>query len=106
MDFKTIVRRAGRLDRLQAGKPADAVIDVHHQIAGRETGDLGDEILRPAVSAARPHQPVAENVLLADDGGIVRLEAGVDAEHGKRDRGFGRASACCQEPTGVRLCNL
>ena len=48
MDFQAIVRRAGGLDRLQADEAADAVIDVHDQIAGREAGRLGDEILGAA----------------------------------------------------------
>ena len=86
VDFEAIVRRAGRLDRLQAGKTPDAVIDMHDQIAGREAGRLGDEILGAAGGAARPHQPVAKNILLADDRGVFGLEAGFDAEHGERHR--------------------
>ena len=35
VDFETVMRRAGRLNRLQAGKAADAVIDMHHQVAER-----------------------------------------------------------------------
>ena len=88
MDLETIMRRAGRLDRLQAGEAADAVVDMHHQIAGRQAGHLGDEILRPPHGAARPHQPVAENVLLADDGRVLRLETALDAEHRERDGGL------------------
>src|SRR6185437_8160817 len=42
VDFETVVRRAGRFDRLQAGEAADAVIDVHDQVAGREACHLGD----------------------------------------------------------------
>ena len=41
--------------------------------------------------AARPHQAVAENVLLADDRRVIGLETGFEAEHGERDRGFGSA---------------
>ena len=48
MNFQAIVRRAGRLDRLQAVEAADAVIDVHNQVAGREAGCFGDEILGAA----------------------------------------------------------
>jgi hypothetical protein len=33
MDFQTIVRRTRRLDVLQTREPADAVIDVDHEIA-------------------------------------------------------------------------
>jgi hypothetical protein len=93
VDFQAIVRRAGGVDRLQPGKTADAVIDVHDQIAGREAGRLGDEIVGAALRAARPHQPVAENVLLADNGGVFGLEARFDAEHGQRHRGLGQAQS-------------
>ena len=84
----------------------DAVIDMHDQIAGREAGCLGDEILGAARGAARPHQPVAENVLLADDRGIVGLETGFDAEHGERDRGLGQRERLRPVATVVRLCSL
>ena len=47
VQFEAVVRRARRLDGLQADEAADAVIDMHHEIAGIEAGDLGDEILRP-----------------------------------------------------------
>ncbi len=107
MDFQTIVRRAGGLDRLQADEAADAVIDMHDEIAGRKAGDFGDEILRPARCPARPHQAVAENVLLADDGGVLRFEAALDAEHGERHRRSSAAPvACGQDSTGVRLTSL
>ena len=36
VDLQAIVRRAGGLDVLQADEAADAVIDVHHEIAGRQ----------------------------------------------------------------------
>jgi len=45
MDFETIVRRAGGLDVLQADETADAVVDMHDEIARREACHLGDEIL-------------------------------------------------------------
>ena len=48
MDFEAIVRRARRLDRREAVKAADAVIDMDDEIAGRQRADLGDEILRAA----------------------------------------------------------
>ena len=90
VDFQAIVRRAGRLDVLQAGKAADAVIDVHHKVAGREAGRLGDEILRALGGAARPHQTITQDVLLADDRGVGRLETGFQAQHDKRDLRLGQ----------------
>src|SRR5699024_12564892 len=54
-----------------------------HQIAGREARHLRDEIVELAARLAWPHQAVAENILLADDGELVGLEAGLHAEHGQ-----------------------
>ncbi len=48
MQFETVVRRASRLDGLQPDEAADAVIDMHHEIAGRQAGHFGDEIPRRA----------------------------------------------------------
>src|SRR5580700_8964358 len=84
MDLQTIVRGAGGLDRRQADEAADAVIDMHHEVAGREARRLGDEILRLARPAPRAHQALAPDVLLADDGGVVGLEAGFEPECGER----------------------
>ena len=87
VQLEAVVRRAARLDGLQADETADAVIDMHHEIAGIEAGDLGDEIFRPLRGAAAAHQPVAEDVLLGDDREIVGLEAGFEPEHRERDLG-------------------
>ena len=67
VDFQAVVRRAGRLDVLQADEAADAVIDMHDQIAGGEARHLGDEVVGALGRPPRPHQPVAQNVLLADE---------------------------------------
>ncbi len=67
MQFEAVVRRAGDFECLQADEPPDAVLDVNHEIAGRKARDFGDEIVELAACLARPHQAVAENVLLADD---------------------------------------
>ena len=89
VQLEAIVRRAGRLDGLQADETPDAVIDVHHEIAGIEAGHLGDEVLRPLRGAAAAHQTVAENVLLDDDREVGGLEAGFEAEHRERNLGRG-----------------
>ena len=83
MQLETIVRRTGDVERLQTDKAADAVLDMDHEIAGGKARDLRDEIVELAARPARPHQPVAENVLLADDGDLVSLEAGLHADHGQ-----------------------
>ena len=85
VQLEAVVGGAGRLDGAQPDEAADAVIDVDHEIAGREAGDLGDEILRLAGAAARPHQAIAENVLLADEGGLGGLETAFEPEHRQPD---------------------
>ena len=69
---------------MQPDETADAVIDMHDEIAGRKAGQFGEEIFRPLGGAARPHQAVAENVLLTDDRGVGRLEARFEPEHRQR----------------------
>ena len=83
VQFEAVMRRAGDLQRLQADEAADAVLDVDHEIARGEAGDFGNEIIQLAGRFARPHQPVAQNVLLADDGDSVGLEAGFHADDGQ-----------------------
>src|SRR5580700_5142133 len=70
VNLEAVVRRAGGLDRLQADEAADAVIDMHDEVAGGEARRLGDEILRLARPAPRAHQPLAQNILLADEGQV------------------------------------
>ena len=80
------MRRAGGLDRLQADEAADAVVDMHDQIAGRARLVTSAMKFSAALGgAARAHQAVAQDVLLADDGDVGGLEAGFDAEHGQAD---------------------
>ena len=85
VDFEAVVRRAGGLDGAQADEAADAVIDMHDDVAGGEARDLGDEILRALRGAARANEALAENVLLGDQRDIGGDETGIEAEHGERD---------------------
>ncbi len=64
--FEAVVRRAGRGHRLQPVEAGDAVVDVDDEIAFGERGRVGDEVRRAALGV-RAHQPVAENVLFADE---------------------------------------
>ena len=77
MQLEAVMRRAGDVERLQADEAADAVLDMDDDVAGDEARDLRDEIVELAARLARPHQAVAQNVLLADDGDVVGLEAAI-----------------------------
>src|SRR5262249_24939795 len=90
MNFQTIMWCARCLDWLQSFEATDAMVDVDHQIAGRETGGLGDEIFRSASDSTRANKPIAKNILLADDRRVFGLESRFDAEHRERDCGFGQ----------------
>ena len=85
-DLQAIVRRARRLDGAQAGEAADAMVDVHDEIAGREARHFGQRIGGALAPAAGAHEPVAEHVLVADDGNVGRLEAGLEAKNGEARR--------------------
>ena len=56
---------------------------MHDEVAGSERSDFGDEILRAPCRFSRSHQAVAKNVLLADDGEVLRLEALLETENGE-----------------------
>ena len=83
MQLEAVMRRAADLDGLQADKSPDTVLDMHHEVAGRQTCYLGDEVVELAGGFARPHQAVAQDVLLADDGDIVGLKTAFHADHGQ-----------------------
>ena len=64
---------------------ADRRVDVDDEITLGERSDVAQEIGRPARPPMRVDEPVAEDVLLADDRGRIGLEAGLEAEDGKAD---------------------
>ena len=90
--LQAVVRRARRLDRRQADEAADAVIDVDDEVAGGERGGFREHVLGAALALLLAHQAIAENVLLADDGEIVRLEAVLQRDDRERQRAGARAS--------------
>ena len=97
MQFEAVMRRAADLDRLQADEAADAVLDMDHEIAGREAGDFGDEVVELAASLARPYQAIPEDVLFADDGEFIGLETAFhadDRQHGFVARGRLHRAPC------------
>ena len=86
VDFEAVVRRARRLDRLQADEAPDAVVDVDDEIAGGQGARLGQHVVGAAAPLRLADQPVAENVLLADNGEVRRLEALFERDHRERQR--------------------
>ena len=61
-----IMRRAGDVDRLQRLVAADAVIVMDDEIARCQRRRLGDELVEAAPAARSAREPVAEDVLLAE----------------------------------------
>ena len=62
------MRRAADLERDQPLEPADAVLGVDDEIALAQGGDVLDELVGgPARAARRRGQPVAQQVVLAQD---------------------------------------
>ena len=88
VQLEAVVRRAEHGDGLKAEKAADAVVGVHDEIADRKARRLGQHVDGAALLAPRAHEAIAEDVLLADDGDLRRLEALLEAEHAD---GRGRA---------------
>ena len=80
------MRRAGNIKRLQPDEAPDAMLDMHDEITGGKTCDLGDEVIELAARLAGPHQAVAENVLFGDERDLVGFKPGLHADH--RQHGF------------------
>src|SRR5260370_38451746 len=59
------------------------MLDMNYEIATGKARDLGDKIVELAARLARPHQAVAEDVLLADDGDVIGFKPGFHPEHGQ-----------------------
>ena len=81
------MRRAVRDDGLQAFVPSDSVLDMDHEILRREVGRVRDEVL--CAPPSRPGQALAEDVLLAHDQKVRRLEALFDPQD-RESRPVGR----------------
>ncbi len=84
VDFEAVVRRARRLDRLEADEASDAVVDVDDKIARCQRARLRQYVMHPALALRFPDETVAENVLLAEDGEIGRLESLLERDHRQR----------------------
>ena len=84
--LQTIMRRAGDIDRFQPLITSDAVFGVHDEIAGRERCRLGDEIVEASAAARCPRQPIAKNVLFAEQHQGVGREALLERQYCQPDR--------------------
>ena len=82
---QALVRRAHRGDGLEPLVAPDAVVDVDHQIARREAGRLGQEVVGALAPAGRADQPVAQHVLLGDHRQPRRLEAVLERPDRQRE---------------------
>src|SRR5271166_1529983 len=80
------MRRAGDSDRLQRLVAADAVIGMDDEIALRQVVYLGDELVEVASATRDPGQPVAEDVLLAEQHEFVGRETLLDWQYREPDR--------------------
>ena len=72
---------ARRHDGGEAGKAANAVIGMDHEVANREARRFGQHVAA-ALGPRAAHQAIAQNVLLADHGESWRLEPGIQRKHG------------------------
>ncbi len=86
VDLEAVVRSAGRLDRLQADEAPDAVVDVDDEVAGGQRARLRQHVLRASPALRLPDKTVAENVLLADDCDVGRLETLLEGDDRERQR--------------------
>ena len=85
-DLQTIVRRAQRGDGGEAIETADAMIGMHDEVTWPQARRFRNDVGGLAHPAPRPHQPVAENVLLTNHCEIGRLEPLLQRQHGEGGR--------------------
>ncbi len=77
---QAVMRCVLHLHHLEPHKAANAVIHVHHQIAGGQRTKFGNEIGCLALALRAANQPVAQDVLFRDDRKVRRLEAALQGE--------------------------
>ena len=73
-----VVRDLAHRDLREALVAADAVVGVDDEIARRQRRQLGEERIGGLALPAAAHQPIAEHVLLGEDGDLGRGEAMVE----------------------------
>src|SRR5580704_16208129 len=65
---------------------------MNDEIASGKRARLGENVLGAAPALRLPHETIAENVLLADDGEVRRFESLFERDDSERQG----ASACCR----------
>ncbi len=83
-DRDAVVRGLADRHLGQAVVPADSVLGVNDEVAGRQGGDLGEEGVGILAAPAAADQPVAEHVLLGQNRNIGSRKAVVQGEHEER----------------------
>src|SRR5262249_9640082 len=83
-DLEAIVGCAQRRDRGETAEAPDAVTGMHNEIADGEARCLSDDVGGAPGPPAGANETVAQNVLLADDREMLRLDAFFDPQHRQR----------------------
>ena len=78
------MRRARGFDGFETHEAADAVLGMDNQRALIEPGDFRDVIRTTLLAAVTTHEAVAQDILFADDDGVIGLEPALDRENGRR----------------------
>ena len=94
---EAVVRGVPGLDGFQPRVTADAVIDMHGEVAVGKFSGRGDEIGGAAAARGGPRQAVAQDVLLGQQRNPGAGEAVLQAEHDRRDR-------AARQRLGLRPC--
>ena len=89
-------------DRFKPEIAANAVLDMHHQIAARERLKFGEEGIGILALLLAPHQPIAEHVLLGEQLQRVAGKAGFERQHQHRCLGFCRKAKTVLPAVGER----
>ena len=82
---QAVMRRPRGIDRFQRLVAADPVIGVDDKITRRQVVHLGDKLIQVAPPPRGPRQPVAEDVLLAEQHELLGRKALLDGQYREPD---------------------
>ena len=97
-----IMRALADVDLRQAFIAANAMVGMDDEIANRQRLDFRKECVRALALLAAAHKPVAQQILLGDDGHVGRGKTGIEGQDGQR-RGAVRCGTQCLLPAFRRL---